>query len=103
MNNIASLSKDEVSQLRREFDQLKADLHDARSYISDLTGDAVRTAKAGAAEARQRINHTVKAAAEKGKESVQAIEHQVTAHPLMSLGAVFAVGLILGFGLTRRG
>lgn len=103
MNNTASISKDEISELRREFDLLKSDLHTLRSGLSDLTGDAVRTAKAGAAEARHRIEQGVRAANAKGKESVEALEQQVAAHPIASLAAALAVGLVLGFGLTRRG
>jgi len=103
MNNVASISNEEVSELRRDFDRLKSDLHDIRSDLSGLTSDAVRTAKAGAAEARHRIEDTVKAASAKGKESLEAVEQQVAAHPLMSLAAAFAVGMVLGFGLTRKG
>jgi ElaB/YqjD/DUF883 family membrane-anchored ribosome-binding protein len=103
MNNSASISKEEISELRHEFDLLKSDLLTIRSGLSDLTSDAVRTAKAGAAEARNRIELGVKFANAKGKESVEAFEQQVAAHPLASLAAALAVGLILGFGLTRRG
>jgi ElaB/YqjD/DUF883 family membrane-anchored ribosome-binding protein len=103
MNNVASISNEEVSELRRDYDQLKTDLREIRSDLSDLTIDAVRAAKGSASEARQRVEHTVKAASAAGKKSVEAIEHQVAEHPLMSLAAVFAVGMLIGFGLTRRG
>lgn len=103
MNNVAPISNEDMSELRRDFDRLKSDLHDIRSSLSDLTSDAVRAAKSGAAHAKLRIEDTVKAAGDKGKESVEAIEQQVAAHPFMSLAAALAVGMILGFGLTRRG
>jgi ElaB/YqjD/DUF883 family membrane-anchored ribosome-binding protein len=103
MNNSGPITSEEISELRRDFDRLKSDLRTVRSDLSDLTGDAVRTAKAGAAEARHRIEDTVKAAGVKGKESVEAIEQQVAAHPYMSLAAALAVGMVLGFGLTRKG
>jgi ElaB/YqjD/DUF883 family membrane-anchored ribosome-binding protein len=103
MNNAVPITSEEISELRRDFDRLMSDLRGIRSDLSDLTGDAVRTAKAGAAEARHRIEHAVKAAGVKGKESTEAIEHQVAAHPYMSLAAALAVGMVIGFGLTRRG
>jgi ElaB/YqjD/DUF883 family membrane-anchored ribosome-binding protein len=103
MNNVATMSNEEIGQLRRDFDRLKADLRDVRSDLSDLTADAVRTAKAGAAEAKHRIDQTVKAASAKGKESVEAVEEQIAAHPFMSLAAVFGVGMLVGFGISRKG
>jgi ElaB/YqjD/DUF883 family membrane-anchored ribosome-binding protein len=100
MNNVASISNDEVSELCGDFDRLKSDLH---AGLSDLIDDAVRTAKAGAAEAKHRIEQTVKAASAKGKGSLESIEHQIAAHPFMSLVAALAVGMVVGFGLTRKG
>jgi len=103
MNNVVPTSKDDIGELRREFDRLKSDLSDIRTNISDLGSDAVRTARAGMAQTRDRIGNTVDAAGAKGKESLEAVEQQVAAHPFMSLAAALALGMVVGFGLTRRG
>jgi len=103
MNDVASISDEEIGTLRHDFDRLKADFREIRTDLANLTGDSVRTAKASAAEARQRIASGVKAAGAKGKESVEAVEHQLAAHPFISLTAAFAVGMVLGLALTQRG
>jgi ElaB/YqjD/DUF883 family membrane-anchored ribosome-binding protein len=100
--SVASISTEEASELRRDFDRLKTDLRDIRSDLAALTSDAFQTARAGAAEARHRIDRTVKAAGAKGKESFETVEHQIGMHPLMSLAAIFAVGMLVGLGLHRK-
>jgi len=103
MNNPVTTSRDEIGELRKEFDRLKSDLSDMRSGLTDLTGDAVRTAKAGVAETKHRIEHSIEAAGAKGKESMEAVEQQVAAHPYLALGAALVVGLIVGCGWAKRG
>lgn len=103
MANVAAVSNEEAAELRHEFDRLKTDLRDLRTTLSDISSNAVRTAKAGAAVAKHRLDDTVHSAGAKGKEQIEALEEHVAAHPLMSLGIALGVGMVLGFGLTRRG
>lgn len=93
---------DNTTALRREIDRLKADLDRLRSDFSGLTGDAVHAARLGAEEAKERLANVARAAADKGRQSKEAIEEQVATHPFMSLAAALAVGLAVGVALTRR-
>ena len=102
MPNVASVSKEEIGELRRDLDRLKSDLSNVRSDLSHLSGDAFRTARAGATEARNRIEQGVRTAGAKTRESVEAAEHQVAEHPFIALASVFAVGIMVGFGLRQR-
>jgi ElaB/YqjD/DUF883 family membrane-anchored ribosome-binding protein len=95
-------SSESPGMLRQEIDRLKADLERLRADFTDLGGDAVHAAKAGAEEARERVAEKARAAAAKGRESIDAIEDQVAAHPFLSLGAAFAVGLALGVAFSHK-
>lgn len=101
MDTTATTQSD--SAMRREIDRLKADLERLRSDFSGLTEDAVHATKTGAAEAKERIERSARAAAAKGRESAEAVEEQIAAHPLVSLATAFAVGMVLGLGLSRKG
>jgi ElaB/YqjD/DUF883 family membrane-anchored ribosome-binding protein len=101
MNN-ATMTADELTELRRDFDRLRSDFRAVRGDLSDLRHDAVRTAKAGVVDARERIEDAVDYAAAKGKQSVETVEEQVAVHPFLSLGAALTAGFVLGFALTRR-
>lgn len=93
---------EEADALRRDLDRLKADLYRLKSDFSGLADDAAQAARSGAAEARNRVERKADAAAAKGRESVEAIEEQIAAHPLMSLATAFAVGMVVGLGLSRK-
>lgn len=101
MDATATSPSDDTS-LRREIDRLKADLQRLRLDFSDLTGDALHAARSGAAEARERVTEKARAPAAKGRESVEAVEEQVAAHPFMSLATAFAVGMVVGLGICRK-
>lgn len=98
----ATGSTEDSHALRREVDRLKADLQRLRLDFSELGGDAVHAAKAGGAEARERVAEKARAAAAKGRESVEAVEEQIAAHPFMSLATAFAVGMVVGLGICRK-
>lgn len=98
----ASTHNDDASTMREEVDRLKADLQRLRLDMSHFGGDAMHAAKAGVAEAKERVSDAAHAAAKKGKESLDAVESQVATHPFASLGAAFAVGMVIGLGLSRR-
>lgn len=98
----ATTSMDENGALRAEVDRLKSDLQRLRADFSTLGGDAMHAAKAGADQARHRIADAARAAKEKGRQSMEAIEHQVGEHPFISIGTAFAVGLVLGMSLGRK-
>ncbi|MEY5031669.1 MAG: hypothetical protein RL354_700 [Planctomycetota bacterium] len=92
--NSATMS-DEASDLYREIDRLKSDLRQLRTDAGTLGGDAMRTARAG-------LNETVRTAAAQGKAAVAGAEKRITDHPFLSVGAAFALGLFLGYRVTRR-
>jgi ElaB/YqjD/DUF883 family membrane-anchored ribosome-binding protein len=92
--NSATMS-DEASDLYREIDRLKSDLRQLRTDAGTLGGDAMRTARAG-------LNETVRTATAQGKAAVAGAEKRITDHPFLSVGAAFALGLFLGYRVTRR-
>lgn len=103
MEPVATLTHDDTATLRRDVDRLKSDLRQIRGDLAGLGEDAARVAKVGAAQVKDTVEDQLKAAAVKGRESVQAIEHQVAAHPLMALTTAFAVGLVVGVSVCRKG
>jgi len=102
MNAKATVSAEEAGTLRDEIERLKSDLHRLRTDFSGLTDDAVHAARTGAAQAKDRVEQGARAVADKGQESVEALENQIAAHPLMALAAAFSVGMALGIGLSRK-
>jgi ElaB/YqjD/DUF883 family membrane-anchored ribosome-binding protein len=74
-----------------------------RNDISHVREDAVRAAKAGATEAKERVSERLREAGTKAKETAAAVGRQVGEHPMLSLATVFAVGLVAGMVLSRRG
>lgn len=102
MENAANAPSDHTSAMCREIERLKTDLERLRADFAGLTEDAVHTARAGAAEAKERLAQGAHAAAARGRESAEAIEDQVAAHPFVALGAALAVGLVVGAALSRK-
>ncbi|MCA3004482.1 MAG: hypothetical protein LW650_04860 [Planctomycetaceae bacterium] len=100
--NATATTVESPSIFRQELEHVKADMQRLRRDLSELWGDSVHTARSGAAEARGRLNDRTRFIAAKGRESVQAVEHQVAAHPLASLGAALAAGVVIGLVLRRR-
>lgn len=98
----AATTSENTSAMRREIDRLKADLERLRSDFSGLTEDAVHTARTGAAQAKERLSEGARAAAAKSRESVEAIEEQVAAHPFMLIAAAGAIGLVVGVAISRK-
>jgi ElaB/YqjD/DUF883 family membrane-anchored ribosome-binding protein len=98
----ATLNADDARALRREIDRLKSDLERLRGDFSGLASDAVATAKAGVTEVKHRVEERAHSAANKGRETAEAVVEQVAAHPYVSLAAAFGVGMVLGIGLSRR-
>lgn len=88
--------------IRQELEHVKADLQRLRLNLTALVGDAVHAARSGAAEAKGRLGEGTRFIATKGRESVQAVGQQVAAHPLASLGAALATGVVIGLVLRRR-
>lgn len=93
---------EDTGALRREIDRLKLDLQRIRSDFSGFAEDAVHAAKTGAGEAKERVGRTARAAAARGRESVEAVEDHVAAHPFMSLATALAVGMVVGLAISRK-
>jgi len=102
METVRTAPSDDSVALRREIDRLKADLQRLRTEFTGLADDAVHAAIAGTAEAKERVGQTARAFATKGRESADAVGDQVAAHPLMSIATAFAVGMVVGLGLSRK-
>lgn len=102
MDEPVTITRDESTDLRRDLERVRSELRQLRADLGGLTEVALRAAKSGAAEAKERIDHSMKAAADMSKESIKAVEGQVAAHPLVSLASSFAIGLIVGLSLSRK-
>ncbi|MEI7657923.1 MAG: hypothetical protein WCK33_07650 [Phycisphaerae bacterium] len=98
----ADVMSDGNLALQRELDRLRADLSMLRNDLSHLRDDAVRSAKVGATEAKERLSERLRDASAKAKQTAEAVGRQVGEHPVMSLAAVFAVGMAAGLVLSRR-
>lgn len=103
MEKASPLSTREADAVRDDLERLKEDLKQMREDLSSLSSDAVKAAKAGASQAKDTIHDGVRAAAAKGRESVEMMEDQISTHPLMAVGAAFALGMVLGVSMSRRG
>jgi ElaB/YqjD/DUF883 family membrane-anchored ribosome-binding protein len=95
MDRNSTVGIDELSDLARELDRIKADLRQLRGDIAGLGADTLRAARVGAQEAAKNASNKARAAAE-------VAEGQVTAHPFLAIATAFTVGAMLGMRLTKR-
>ena len=94
--------------LQAELENLKSEMAKLRA---DLAGVAAALKGTGAAEAekageyyakiKEELRHAAENLKDKGKRSVEAVEHQVGEHPFISLIAAFGAGFLVG-KLTDR-
>lgn len=98
----AHMTNTEATELKRDLERLRADLKQIRSDLTQLGGDAYSAAKAGAAEAKEKVEQKVRAAAAKGRDVAEQVGEEISSHPYVSIAAAFAVGMVLGFGFSRR-
>lgn len=90
-----TIGVEDVGDLHRELDRLRADLRQIRTDLSNLGGDATRAARAG-------LNDATRAAAARGKAVAEAAEGHISSHPFLSVAGAFAAGMVLGMRLTRK-
>ena len=95
MDRTSATLNDETTELYREIDKLKADLRQVRSDFASVGGDALRTARAG-------FNETLKVASAQSKAAAETAEKQISTHPFIAVAAAFALGMFIGFRVTRR-
>lgn len=98
----ASATIEEASAMRGEIHRLKDDLQRLRTDFAGLASDTAHAVKVGTAEAREQLRQKAKAAAEKGRESLDGVGEQIGAHPFIAVTAALAVGVIVGARLARR-
>lgn len=99
--------------LDKEMEALRADLGRLREDLAGVVEALKESGKARADSARDGLNDllekvqdefrgVMKNVREKGKDSVQTVEHQIEQRPLLSLVAAFGLGVVLAKLLDRR-
>lgn len=96
MDRNSPIGIDETLDLQREIDRLRADLRQLRGDLAGLGNDGMRAARAG-------FQETARAAAARGKAATEAVEGQIASHPFLSVAGCFAIGMLLGMRMNRRG
>lgn len=81
-----------------EFKALMADLATLRTDVAHLAGSMKTSAVSAASTAASQLNgeatRLMGSVSEAGKSSVNAVERQVEAHPLVSLMLAFSLGFV---------
>ncbi len=92
--NSATLS-DETIELYREIDKLKSDLKQVKTDFSAVGNDAMRAARAG-------LSESMRLATVQGKAAAESAEKQIVAHPFIAVAGAFALGMFIGYRVTRK-
>jgi len=99
-------TQQQVSRMQAELADLR---HQIAAYGEVLRGDASATGehawsrvRAAGEEARLRAREAGLYAREQAEHATEATRGQISSHPLTSVGAAFAVGVVLGALLGRR-
>ena len=104
---------DSASKIGQSRDRLMADLRmvvrDAEELLATAgheAGDGFKAAKAkmeaSLKSAKEELVHAEEVALSKAKEVAQSADQYVKAHPWQSVGMAAAVGVILGFLISRK-
>jgi len=92
--------------LRKDVDAIRADIEALRrdlvNVVDTVKGTATDRADAEINALRQRLDKLATNVQTTGRERLHSAEEQIEHHPLLSLGAAFAVGLALGRMFDRR-
>jgi len=91
----------ETQSFKSNVQGLGDDLGHVKDDIVGLGHDVAHTARSGVAAARAGASHAVDAVRERGDEAVEALKHQVSSRPLVSLGVALGAGVVLGMLLFR--
>jgi ElaB/YqjD/DUF883 family membrane-anchored ribosome-binding protein len=97
----------------KEFEALRSDLGKVRADLAGVVEALKDSGKARAEAAKdslgellgrfqEEFREALGVAREKGRSSVETVEHQMEQRPLLSLFAAFGAGLLLGKILDRR-
>ncbi|WP_156782088.1 DUF883 family protein [Acidihalobacter aeolianus] len=96
---MADTPKDEMNAIREDLSKLRADVAELTHALKDLAvnraGTARDQAKAGVAEARERLKQQANRAGEQGREYYDAFEQQIGERPMTSLLVSFGIGFVL--------
>jgi ElaB/YqjD/DUF883 family membrane-anchored ribosome-binding protein len=82
--------------LREDIDAVKEDLGKLRDDMKSMTRDLADAARSGVREARGYVTDAASVAANRGKNAVKTVEHQIEDNPMAAVGIAFGVGLLLG-------
>lgn len=96
----------EMETLRDDMGKLRADISAVAETLKDLGKSRVDDAKASLSglvdSLKEELLRGWEGARERGKKSVETVEHQIEQRPFISVLAAFGVGVLLGKLLDRR-
>ncbi|MEY3025780.1 MAG: hypothetical protein RL136_903 [Planctomycetota bacterium] len=86
---------EDTTDLEHELEKLRNDLRRLKIDAGLVGADALRTARTG-------LNESFRAAGTQGRAAIAGAEKQITEHPFLAVGAALAVGILVGYRVTRR-
>jgi len=98
-------SKGEVSDLHDDLDNLKDDLANLREDFGELVRDFISAGRSRVGDVRRAMRGEVMGQVERLRshqaEAASSIQRQFESHPLLTVGAAFGMGLVLGLMLRK--
>lgn len=91
---MAANTEKDFEELRKEFSELRSDVAKLTDTLKKLYGD---TTAEGSERARQAAGY----ARDRARDSVDAVEQEISSRPLTSIAAAFGIGFIIGKLLDR--
>jgi ElaB/YqjD/DUF883 family membrane-anchored ribosome-binding protein len=103
-------SNTDFDLLRADFEALKVQMNELMAMFKSETKEKVNDIKQDLEDGGERLSEQLRKLLEKGSDATQTaaqsathnLEHQVSAHPLMSLLSAFGVGLLVAKWLDKR-
>ena len=89
MDRNSTATMEDVGDLKREIDKLRADLRQIRGDVLGLGTDAMHAARVS-------VSESAKAASTKAKALADATEKQIVTHPFIAVAGAMGVGILLG-------
>lgn len=106
MHTKSDMSDKVLSGAASEFQHFLADIEDLIKETTTLTGEDLSRAKEKLsnrlAEAKESVQEVGSAVAQRGRRAASATNDYVHDQPWKVIGASAAIGLLVGFALSRR-
>ena len=91
-----------ASDMDMDLKALRDELLQLRKDFSKLTDTLENTARHGAAEAKERVRHTVDGLRGEASDAADRLGHKIEANPIQGALSAFGIGVVLGLLLSSR-